>query len=138
MNRIIRLGTLGLAGSVGVGALAVGGYGLAANAGDDAFKNREDNVTELVSVDDEDDDTIDKAGKASRASRAASRAGTGVSRDRDDSSGGTRSRNVNQADTRSPNRNQAPPAPVRDDSRDASNQASLDWSDASNSGSSNG
>ena len=43
MNKIIRIGTLGLAGSVGIGALAVGGYGLAANAGDDAFKKREDN-----------------------------------------------------------------------------------------------
>jgi hypothetical protein len=56
MKKLLPISTLGLAGAVGVGLLALPGSTVAANLSDDAVAKREDNVTELVLVDDDDDD----------------------------------------------------------------------------------
>jgi hypothetical protein len=66
MKKLLPIGTLGLAGAVGVGLLTFPGSTLAANLGDDAVAKREDNVTELVLVDDDDDDdTFDNSNTSS-------------------------------------------------------------------------
>lgn len=68
MKKLLPIGTLGLAGLVGVGLMSFQGTTAAANLGDDAVTKREDSVVELVLVDDDDDgDSNDDTG--SRASR---------------------------------------------------------------------
>jgi hypothetical protein len=63
MKKLIPVGTLGLAGIVGVGLMALPGSTVAASIGDDQVGKREDHVTELVLVDDDDnDDTNDNSG----------------------------------------------------------------------------
>ena len=79
MKKLIPIGTLGLAGIVGAGLMAMPGSTVAANIGDDQVAKREDHVTELVLVDDDDnDDTNDDAGTNTRSRN------TGVSRSTND------------------------------------------------------
>jgi len=89
MKKLLPIGTLGLAGLVGVGLMSFATTTLAANLGDDAVTKRDDNVTELVLVDDDDDDdSNDDTGSRftgfSKASNDNTRSNfTKVSRDRD-------------------------------------------------------
>lgn len=93
MKKLLPIGTLGLAGLVGVGLMTFPSTTVAANLGDDAITKREDHVTELVLVaDDDDDDTGADSGTRtrsrntgfSRASNDNTRSNfTKVSRDRD-------------------------------------------------------
>ena len=92
MRKLLSFGTLGLAGAVGVGLLALPGATVAASFDDDAAVKREDGVTELVLVDDDDDDDtaddgVDSADTFTGFSRSTSdrtRSNvTKVSRDRD-------------------------------------------------------
>lgn len=93
MKKLIPVGTLGLAGIVGAGLMALPGSTVAASTGDDQVAKREDHVTELVLVDDDDnDDTNDGTGTntrsrntgASRSTNDNTRSNfTRVSRDRD-------------------------------------------------------
>ena len=93
MKKLLPIGTLGLAGLVGVGLMTFPTTTVAANLGDDAITKREDNVTELVLVDDDDDDdtgansgtrTRSRNTGFSRASNDNTRSNfTKVSRDRD-------------------------------------------------------
>ncbi len=93
MKKLLPIGTLGLAGLVGVGLMTFPSTTVAANLGDDAVTKREDNVTELVLVDDDDDDdtgansgtrTRSRNTGFSRASNDNTRSNfTKVSRDRD-------------------------------------------------------
>ncbi|HET9859023.1 MAG TPA: hypothetical protein VFQ19_04530 [Nocardioidaceae bacterium] len=93
MKKLLPIGTLGLAGLVGVGLMTFPSTTVAANLGDDAITKREDNVTELVLVDDDDDDdtgansgtrTRSRNTGFSRASNDNTRSNfTKVSRDRD-------------------------------------------------------
>lgn len=92
MKKLLPFGTLGLAGAVGVGLMALPGATVAASIEDDAAVKREDGVTELVLVDDDDDDdtaddSVDSADTFTGVSRSTSdrtRSNfTKVSRDRD-------------------------------------------------------
>lgn len=91
MKKLLPIGTLGLAGAVGIGLLALPGSTVATNLGDDPAAKREDNVTELVLVDDDDDDTNDSNTRSksrftgfSRSTNDNTRSNfTRVSRDRD-------------------------------------------------------
>ena len=96
MKKLLPIGTLGLAGLVGVGLMSFPTATVAADPGssgnDDAYVKREDHVSELVLVaDDDDDDSNDNTkSKASRntgfskASNDNTRSNfTKVSRDRD-------------------------------------------------------
>lgn len=94
MKKLLPIGTLGLAGLVGVGLLSFPSTTVAANLGDDAITKREDNVTELVLVDDDDDDDSNDSNSNdtsrsrftgfSRATNDNTRSNfTRVSRDRD-------------------------------------------------------
>lgn len=92
MKKLLPIGTLGLAGLVGVGLMSFQGTTVAANLGDDAVTKREDSVAELVLVDDDDDgDSNDDSGSQasrftgfSKASNDNTRSNfTKVSRDRD-------------------------------------------------------
>jgi hypothetical protein len=79
-KKLIPIGTLGLAGVVGAGLMALPGTTVAANNGDDQVAKREDHVTELVLVsDDDDDDTNDNTG-----TRTRTRSRTGNSRSTND------------------------------------------------------
>jgi hypothetical protein len=87
MKKLLPLTTLGLAGIVGAGLIALPGTTVAASIDDDAATKREDNVTELVLVDD-DDDTADNTRSRntgiSRSTNDNTRSNfTRVSRDRD-------------------------------------------------------
>lgn len=84
---LISFGTLGLAGLVGVGLLALPTTTVSADLGDTVTK-RDDNAVELVLVDDDDDDDSNDRDSRSQASRDTTR-GTGSSRSRAD---GTNSR----------------------------------------------
>jgi hypothetical protein len=83
MKKLLPIGTLGLAGAVGVGLMAFPGSTVAANLGDDAVAKREDNVTELVLVDDDDDDDTNDSSDTSTNSNTKSRF-TGFSRSTND------------------------------------------------------
>lgn len=91
MKKLLPFGTLGLAGAVGVGLMALPGATVSASLDEDAAVKREDGATELVLVDDsDDDDTADDADGAdtftgfSRATDDGTRSNfTEVSRDRD-------------------------------------------------------
>jgi hypothetical protein len=89
MKKLLPIGTLGLAGMVGVGLMSFPASTVAANIGDDAFTKREDAVTELVLVDDDDnDDTNDNTRSRNTGSSRSTNDGTRsnfsrVSRDRD-------------------------------------------------------
>ena len=98
MKKLLPIGTLGLAGLVGVGLLAFPSAATvtAKSGDDDAFVKREDNVSELVLVaDDDDNDTNDKSrsnsntrSRMSRATNDNTRSNfTKMSRDRDHSRG---------------------------------------------------
>lgn len=98
MKKLLSFGTLGLAGVVGTGLMAMPGATVAASADDEVAAKREDNVAELVLVADDDDDD-DTAGAdqtrtrtrftgASRSTNDSTRSNfTRVSRDRDLSRG---------------------------------------------------
>ncbi|GAB2747348.1 hypothetical protein [Nocardioides pakistanensis] len=93
MKKLLPIGSLGLAGLVGVGLMAMPGASVAAGPDDEVAVKREDNVTELVLVsDDDDDDTMDDTNTdgidtntgASRSTSDNTRSNfTRVSRDRD-------------------------------------------------------
>lgn len=97
MKKLLPFGTLGLAGAVGVGLMALPGATVAASFDEEAAVKREDGVTELVLVDDDDDDdtnddSLDSANTASadtftgfsRSTNDRTRSNfTKVSRDRD-------------------------------------------------------
>jgi hypothetical protein len=85
MRKLLTISTLGLAGVVGAGVMALPGSTIAADRGsDEGFAKREDNVAELALVsDDDDDDTNDDTGTGTRT-----RSRTGNSRSTND---GTRS-----------------------------------------------
>ncbi len=91
MKKLLPIGTLGLAGLVGVGVMSFPGSMVAADTGQDAVLKREENVAELVLVDDDgDDDSNDNTRSRftgfSRASNDNTRSNfTKVSRDRDKS-----------------------------------------------------
>ncbi|MGH3329936.1 MAG: hypothetical protein ACRDPJ_01405 [Nocardioidaceae bacterium] len=93
MRKLLPIGTLGLAGLVGLGLMSLPSTTVAANLGDDAVTKREDNVAELVLVDDDDDDdsndtTRSRFTGASRSTNDNTRSNfTRVSRDRDLSRG---------------------------------------------------
>jgi hypothetical protein len=80
---LLPIGTLGVAGLVGVGLLSFPTTTVSAGLGDEAVTKRDDQAVELVLVDDDDDDDS-KADSRSRTTR-----GTGSSRSRAD---GTNSR----------------------------------------------
>lgn len=92
MRKLLSFGTLGLAGAVGVGLMAMPGATVAASFDEDAAVKREDGATELVLVaDDDDDDTADDSVDSadtftgfSRSTSDGTRSNfTKVSRDRD-------------------------------------------------------
>lgn len=92
MKKLLPIGTLGLAGLLGVSLMSFPATTVAANLGDDAISKREDDVAALVLVDDDDgDDSNDNSGTArsrntgfSRATNDNTRSNfTKVSRDRD-------------------------------------------------------
>ena len=85
MKNLLPIGTLGLAGLVGVGLMSFPATTVAANLGDDAITKREDSVTELILVDDDDDDDTGGTNTGfSRATNDNTRSNfTRVSRDRD-------------------------------------------------------
>ena len=89
MKKLLPLGTLGLAGLVGAGLLAMPGATVAAGLDDEVATKREDGVTELVLVDDDDDDdtaddTASRNTGLSRSTNDHTRSNfTRVSRDRD-------------------------------------------------------
>jgi hypothetical protein len=88
MKKLLPIGTLGLAGLVGAGLMALPGTTVAASVDEEAAIKREDSATELVLVSDDDDD--DDTGNtntntgASRSTNDGTRSNfTAVSRDRD-------------------------------------------------------
>lgn len=89
MKKLLPLSTLGLAGVVGAGLLAMPGATVAAGLDEEVATKREDGVTELVLVDDnDDDDTADNTASRntgfSRSTGDHTRSNfTRVSRDRD-------------------------------------------------------
>lgn len=126
MKKLLPIGTLGLAGLVGVGLLSfpTTTAAIADDLGDKAFTKREDHAAELVLVDhDDDDDTGDQTrtrtrtrGTHSRVSHDNTRSNvTRMSRDRDHShgdktrdwtrDGGTRTRDWSQNFTNDHSRN---------------------------------
>lgn len=88
MKKLLPIGTLGLAGLVGAGLMALPGTTVAASVDEEAAIKREDSATELVLVsdDDDDDDTgnTDTNTGASLSTNDGTRSNfTAVSRDRD-------------------------------------------------------
>lgn len=88
MKKLLPIGTLGLAGLVGAGLMALPGTTVAASVDEEAAIKREDSATELVLVSDDDDD--DDTGNtntntgASLSTNDGTRSNfTAVSRDRD-------------------------------------------------------
>lgn len=82
MKKLLSLSTLGLAGVVGAGLMALPGTTVVAGVDDQAAIKREDSATELVLVSDDDDDADDTNTGADTGTN------TGVSRSTND---GTRS-----------------------------------------------
>ncbi len=81
MKKLLSISTLGLAGVVGAGLLALPGATITAGADEEVAVKREDNVAELVLVsDDDDDDSADD----SRSGVSKTTVGTGSSRSRAD------------------------------------------------------
>jgi len=99
MKKLLPIGSLGLAGLLGAGLLAMPGAAVSASApSDGAFVKRDEDVSEVVLVaDDDDDDTNDKSRSRdtrsrftgnSRSTRDHTRSNfTRMSRDRDRSRG---------------------------------------------------
>jgi hypothetical protein len=113
MRTLLPIGTLGLAGLVGVGLLALPGTTVAADVDGDVFTKREEGVTELVLVDDDDDDdTLDTAGTSSR--------NTGFSRSTSDN---TRSNFTRVSRDRDLSRSDK----TRDRTRDGAGTSQRDW-----------
>lgn len=89
MKKLLPIGTLGLAGLVGAGLMALPGTTVAASVDDEAAIKREDSATELVLVsDDDDDDGADDTGNTNTGASLSTSDGTrsnftAVSRDRD-------------------------------------------------------
>ncbi len=88
MKRLLPIGTLGLAGVVGIGLLVLPGATASASSDEQLAAKREDSATELVLVADEDDDDSDDTGNTNTGPSASTGDGTrsnvtAVSRDRD-------------------------------------------------------
>lgn len=86
MKKLLPIGTLGLAGLVGAGLMALPGATVAAGSDEEVATKREDSATELVLVADDDDD--DDTGNTNTGSSLSTSDGTrsnftAVSRDRD-------------------------------------------------------
>ena len=124
MKKLLPIGTLGLAGLVGAGLMALPGTTVAASVDEEAAIKREDSAAELVLVSDDDDD--DDTGNtntntntgASRSTNDGTRSNfTAVSRDRDlsrsdktkdftfDGAGDTRTRDLTANRTNDRSRN---------------------------------
>lgn len=122
MKKLLPIGTLGLAGLVGAGLMALPGTTVAASVDEEAAIKREDSATELVLVSDDDDD--DDTGNtntntgASLSTNDGTRSNfTAVSRDRDlsrsdktkdftfDGAGDTRTRDLTANRTNDRSRN---------------------------------
>lgn len=122
MKKLLPIGTLGLAGLVGAGLMALPGTTVAASVDEEAAIKREDSATELVLVSDDDDD--DDTGNtntntgASLSTNDGTRSNfTAVSRDRDlsrsdktkdftfDGAGDTRTRDLTANHTNDRSRN---------------------------------
>lgn len=84
MRKLLSFGTLGLAGAVGVGLMALPGATVAASFDEGAAVKREDGVTELVLVDDDDDDDTADDSVDSADSVASADTFTGFSRSTND------------------------------------------------------
>ena len=85
MKKLLPIGTLGLAGAVGMGLMSFSATTVSAQDGRDAYTKREDAATELVLVDDDDDGDGDDSFTGNSRPTGDNTASnfTAVSRDRD-------------------------------------------------------
>ncbi|MCW2814326.1 MAG: hypothetical protein JWN84_1781 [Nocardioides sp.] len=83
---VVSAGTLGLAGLVATGLLALPGAATSNAAGDDRFLKRDDDTPDIVLVaDDDDDDTNDNTNTGTNSRSRNDGTGTGAATGRDDS-----------------------------------------------------
>jgi hypothetical protein len=120
---LISAGTLGLAGLVSAGLLAMPVSSNAASGDDDAFAKRDDDVPELVLVADDDDDDTNAKDQTRTRTRTQ-----GQTRTRTGNDTNSRSRNDNTGTGTRTGRDDSRDRKVKDWTQDGAGDTKRDWS----------